>query len=260
MMKTYTFSALRKSALGLALVGAMLVTGCSGNDGYQSYAGNTVIQDPMEEVNRKIFAFNTAIDNAIIHPIVDGYRYVVPKFARKGIHNFLVNLSSPVSFMNQALQGDARGAGRVFERAAINTFIGLGGLIDMAAHEGITREQEDFGQTLGVWGVGHGPYLVVPVMGPVTTRDGIGFMVDGFADPLRMYLFNTNEEHLHYTRMGLNYLDLRNDLKDVLEDLQRSSIDYYAATRSIYYQRRDALVRDEDAGSASAATSGFDDF
>jgi len=245
---------MRKAILSVALVGAMFVAGCS------SSANTNTINDPLENMNRKVFAFNTVIDRAIIHPIVDGYRMVVPSFARKGIHNFLANLSSPVDFMNQTLQGDVSGATRVAERFAINTMVGVGGLFDVAGYEGLTREQEDFGQTLGKWGVDHGAYLVTPVFGPLSARDAAGFMVDGFADPLRMYWFNTDEKHLHYTRMGLGYLDLRNNLKDVLEDLQRSSIDYYAATRSIYYQRRDALVRDEDQTSSSAATSGFDDF
>ena len=244
----------RKALLSIALVGAMFVTGCANS------ANQNTISDPFENVNRKIFAFNTVIDRAVIHPIVDGYRFVVPRFARSGIHNFLTNLSSPIHFMNQALQGDVSGAGIVAQRFAINTMVGLGGLLDVAGYEGIKREQEDFGQTLGKWGVGHGPYLVTPVLGPLSTRDGVGFMVDGFADPLRLYLFNVNEDHLHYKRMGLTYLDLRNDLKDVLEGLQRSSIDYYAATRSIYYQSRNALVRDENQTSSSAATSNFDDF
>lgn len=249
----------RRLFLGVAAVSALFLAGCSAaNHSYEN--GASSISDPFENVNRKIFAFNTVVDRAIIHPVVEGYRFIVPSYARKGIHNFLLHLSSPASLMNQTLQGDLPGAGRVLERAAINTFIGLGGFVDVAAMEGLTREQEDFGQTLGFWGVPHGPYLVAPVMGPASSRDVVGFMVDGFADPLRMYWFNIDEDHLHYNRMGLAYLDLRNQLKDTLEDLQRSSIDYYAATRSIYYQRRNALVRDEDPQGTSAATSGFDDF
>ena len=129
--------------------------------------------------------------------------------------------------------------------------MGFGGLIDVAAYEGIPYEFEDFGQTLAVWGVDHGPYLVVPVIGASSARDYAGFIVDAFFDPLRFYLFNIDEEHIFYTRLGIQYLDTRAALVDALEDLEKSSIDYYAATRSAYYQQRAALVRDSDPESLS---------
>lgn len=250
----------RKTFLSLALIATVFTGACSTSADQQIMVGDIVIQDPLEETNRAIFAMNTAIDNAIIHHIIDGYRFVVPELARDGIGNFLTNLSSPVHLMNQILQGDVKGAVTVAERAMINSFVGLAGLFDVAGHEGIEHEGEDFGQTLAVWGVDHGPYLVIPVLGVGSTRDIVGNVVDGMADPLRWYVYNIDEEHLHYNRMGLSYLDLRDSLKDVLEDLERSSIDYYAATRSIYYQRRDAMVRDEGPENASSGTADFDDF
>jgi len=143
------------------------------------------------------------------------------------------------------LQGDIEGAGNVLLRTTINTFAGFGGLFDFAAKEGLPHEGEDFGQTLATWGLDHGPYLVVPLLGPSSARDSVGYIVDGYADPLRWYLFDIGKEHLSYKKTGLNYLNVRDELMDVLEDLRNSSIDYYASTRSIYYQRREALVRDE---------------
>lgn len=214
--------------------------------------GETVISDPFEEANRKVFKFNAAVDDAVINPIVKGYKAVVPSPARTGIDNALRNLRSPTTFANQVLQGDLKGAGDVFVRAVINTFVGLGGLFDVAGNEGIEYEIEDFGQTLGKWGVGHGPYMVVPIIGPSSARDYAGFFIDSYADPLRWYLFNTDEEGIYYGKLGVEYLSLRTSLIGVLEDLEESSIDYYAATRSAYYQRREALLNDEDPEKATA--------
>lgn len=244
-------------------VGALALSGCS-TANTTVYAGDIEIQDPYEGYNRAVFSFNAAVDDAVIHPIVEGYRIITPKPARTGLRNVLRTLKSPVNFANQLLQGDLDGSANVVKRTIINVFVGGFGLFDVAGYEGIKYEQEDFGQTLGVWGVGHGPYLVVPFLGPSSLRDYSGYIVDGFADPLRWYLFNIDKEWIYYTKVGLDYLDLRDQLMDVLTDLEASSIDYYAAVRSIYYQRRDALVHDR-VGSASDGLSApeipdYDDF
>lgn len=227
---------------------------------YAEEGDDVEISDPLEASNRVIFSFNNAIDDVLIHPIVKGYRAVVPKPARTGLRNFLRNLKSPVLFVNQVLQGDMDGAGDVFVRASVNTLVGAGGLFDVAGYEGIPYEQEDFGQTLGVWGVSHGPYIVVPVLGPSSLRDYAGYFVDAYADPLRWYLFNIDEEGWYYAKVGADYLDLRESLLDTLEDIERSSIDYYAAVRSIYYQQRKAMVEDRAStpGDASADIPDYD--
>ncbi|MCB1563799.1 MAG: VacJ family lipoprotein [Alphaproteobacteria bacterium] len=223
--------------------------------------GKTVMTDPFEETNRQVFAFNNAVDKAVIHPIAKGYNEVVPQPARTGITNVLRNLKTPTTLANQLLQGDLEGAGNVVLRGVINTLIGVGGLFDVAGAENIPYEPEDFGQTLGKWGVDHGPYLVVPIIGPSSTRDYAGFFIDSLADPLRWYLFNIDEEGIYYGKVGMEYLTLRADLVDVLEDLEKSSIDYYAATRSAYYQRREALVEDQDPESMSApAIPDYDEY
>ena len=208
-------------------------------------AGDDEISDPLESSNRAVFKFNTAVDNAVIHPIVKGYRAIVPQPARTGVRNFLRNLKSPTTFANQLLQGDVGGAGEVLVRTAINSTVGIGGLIDVAGKFGMPYEAEDFGQTLGVWGVGHGPYIVVPILGPSSLRDYAGYFIDSYADPLRWWAHNTDNEGWYYAKLGVDYLDLRESLVDVLEDLQKSSIDPYASVRSVYYQRRAAMVRDE---------------
>jgi phospholipid-binding lipoprotein MlaA len=231
----------------LALTCATLV-GCS------TTTAENGVSDPFEGTNRAVFAFNDAVDDTLIHPIAKSYRAAVPTPARTGVRNFLRNLKSPVILANQLLQGDIKGAGDVVLRAVVNSTVGVGGLFDVAETGGLKYEQEDFGQTLAVWGVGHGPYLVVPVLGPSSVRDYAGYFVDGYADPLRWYLHNTDEEGWYYAKMGADYLDLRESLVDVLADLEASSIDYYAAVRSTYYQRRDALARDN-----VAAMADFDD-
>ncbi|MCF8496424.1 MAG: VacJ family lipoprotein [Alphaproteobacteria bacterium] len=241
---------------GLLAAGTML-SSCSTQNRASNMSADE-IQDPFESTNRAVFSFNKAVDDAVIHPVIKGYRTVVPKPARTGVTNFLRNLKSPVRFANQILQGDVSGAGTEFVRTAINTTVGVGGVFDVAGHEGIKYEQEDFGQTLGVWGVDHGPYVVVPFLGPSSVRDYAGYAVDSFADPLRWYLHNTDREGWYYAKLGADYLDLRDSLMNVLEDLEASSIDYYAAVRSTYYQRRNALTNDQIGSVTGAALPDFD--
>lgn len=247
-----TFMKKRKfTHLTLALA-AVLVLGSCSTASQQHGLNDAGISDPFEEANRFVFAFNDAIDDAFIHPMVKGYQLVLPKPARTGVSNFLSNLRSPIHLANQLLQGDVGGAGTVVARTVVNTVVGIGGLIDVAKHIGLEHEPEDFGQTLAVWGVGHGPYLVVPIIGPASARDYAGFIVDSFADPLRWWLFNIDEEGWYYAKVGADYMDVRHSLIGVLEDLEKSSIDYYAAVRSTYYQRRMALVNDENPDAAVA--------
>ena len=248
MISTRFLQTLSICALGFSLMACSTTEQTSG------------VNDPFEGANRAVFAFNTAVDDAVIEPVIEGYQAVTPKPARSGLRNFLRNLKTPVNFANQALQGDVEGAKNVALRATINTFVGGLGLFDVAGYEGIEYEPEDFGQTLAVWGLGHGPYFVVPFFGPSSARDGVGFAVDGIADPLNFYVDNIGEESLAVYRSGLGYVDLRDSLHDVLRDLQKNSFDYYAATRSAYYQRRDALAMDLASGqSVGASAGGFDD-
>lgn len=241
---------IKNMGLSLLAVAVLGLAGCasSSDDGLNADGS----YDPFEETNRAVFEFNQAVDGAFIHPVAETYN-LLPDEARTGVSNVFRNLRSPVNFTNEVLQGDFDGASNVLVRAIVNTLIGVGGVFDVAGYEGLKYQHEDFGQTLGTWGVEHGAYLVVPVLGPSSTRDYVGFVVDGFMDPLRWYLFNIEEEEIYYGKVAGEYLTLRADLVDVLEDLERSSIDFYAATRSAYYQRRQALQNDlSDLGSAPA--------
>ena len=224
---------------------ALFLTSCSHNkEETYSFHSDSMIYDPFEENNRMVFAFNQKFDHYFMNPVLKGYRTVAPLPVRNGIRNALRNLNSPVTVINQVLQGDMQGAGTVLVRASVNTLLGIGGIIDVAGHEGIEYEYEDFGQTLAVWGIPNGPYMVVPFIGPSSARDYTGYFVDGIMDPIRWYLFNVDEEPIYYAKFGVGYFDLRDSLMDVLLDLESSSIDYYASVRSTYYQQRQALIED----------------
>lgn len=242
--------------LSLALAAALCVpvAACSTTGGPSEavYVGDEQINDPMEGMNRTTLAINEAVDKAILEPVARGYRNYTPSVLRVTMRNFLRNLRQPLVMGNELLQGDLKGFGNATARLFINTTAGFGGLFDVAEMGGIAHQPEDFGQTLAVWGVGNGPYVVLPVFGPSTARDATGLLVDSFADPVRIYMFNHDLEWLHYTRIGMSAIDQREELLDVIDDLRRNSFDYYAAIRSAYYQRRQALVRDMNPDNATS--------
>lgn len=202
------------------------------------------VNDPFEETNRVVMQVNEGLDKGVLEPVARGYRYVTPDAFRYALRNFLRNLKSPIIIANQLLQGDLEGTANATGRFVINTLAGFGGILDLAEQGGIPYEPEDFGQTLAVWGVGNGPYLIIPIMGPSTARDATGSLVDMYADPLRIYLFNTNREGWHYGRVAASVIDQREEMLEIVDDLRRNSFDYYAAVRSAYIQRRHALVND----------------
>ncbi|TWB38855.1 MlaA family lipoprotein [Nitrospirillum viridazoti] len=199
--------------------------------------------DPLEGMNRAIFWFNEGVDTVLLRPAAKVYRTVMPDFAQTGIRNVLWNLRSPLTLANKLLQGDWDGAEVATERFLINSTIGLGGLIDVAGDHGLTYEYESFDQTLAVWGVPEGFYLVLPVLGPSTLRDAVGFGVEAYGDPVSRYLSNTHDDWASYTRAGVYAVDLRAQYLDVLDDMKRNSVDYYATMRSLYRQRQNNYIR-----------------
>lgn len=240
-------------SLALAMSVALMASGCAstGTPSEDMVVNGETISDPFEGGNRVMMSINEGIDKAVIEPVARGYRYVAPKPVRQSVRNFLRNLKSPIVMGNELLQGDLEGFANATGRLVINTLLGVGGLFDVADMGGIPYESEDFGQTLAVWGVGNGPYIVIPLLGPSTVRDGTGMLVDSFADPVRIYLFSHDLEWLHYTRVAVGVIDTREEYLDIIDDLRRNSFDYYAAVRSAYYQRRQALVKDMDPSTAS---------
>jgi phospholipid-binding lipoprotein MlaA len=180
----------------------------------------------------------------LLKPVAVVDREVIPDPLRTNVRNFLTNLRAPVSAANDVLQGDFKGAGDTAARFLVNSTLGFGGLADVAAATGKLPQDEDFGQTLAVWGVGEGPYLVLPLYGPSNVRDVGGFAVDSFADPVNRYLRNNDHDALVYARIGVSAVDARSRLIEVIDDLKVNSIDYYATVRSLYRQRRNDLIRD----------------
>lgn len=199
--------------------------------------------DPLEGLNRGIFEFNRVVDGVFIKPAAQIYRSVLPQEAQDGIRNFLRNLRSPLILLNNLLQGDMQAAGNTIGRFLLNTTAGLGGVMDLAAERGIPYRGEDFGQTLAVWGVGDGPYLMLPILGPSNVRDTSGMVAEWFVDPVNLYLDEEGLEWLIYVRAGLTGIDARARSIDVLNELERTSLDYYAAIRSLYRQQRTNDIR-----------------
>jgi len=204
--------------------------------------------DPLEKVNRGVWGVNMAADKVIIKPATQVYRVAAPKPVRRGVSNAFANLGEPWSLVNNTLQGKPKRAVRNLGRFLVNSTIGIGGLFDQASKMGMRPAAEDFGQTLATWGVNGGPYLVLPLLGPSTLRDGIGSGVAAYADPVKVAI---NEAHVNvwYKRayLGAYILSARSDLIETGGDtFLKTSLDPYAAARSAYLQVRRAQIRDED--------------
>lgn len=223
-------------ALLAALCASLLVSACATKD------PEAVAQhDPWEPTNRAIFDFDIQVDHAVARPVAKFYRSAVPQPAREGIHNALTNLNSPVVFTNDVLQGEADKATDTFGRFIINSTVGVAGLVDIAAKMGIPGHDNDFGITLGKAGAAEGSYLVLPFVGPKPPRDLVGTGVDIAFDPLTYMSWNNSTLYM-MVRSGLGILDERAANIDVVQQIERSSIDFYATTRSLYRQNRAAQI------------------
>jgi len=218
--------------LAVLLTGVSLI-GCA--------ADSSGHNDPFEQPNRVIFSFDQSFDTSVARPVAVFYNHAVPRFARSGIHNFLGNLDAPVTFGNDLLQGDVRRAGQTAGRAVINSTLGIGGLVDVAGNLGIPGHHADFGLTLGVWGVGGGPYLVLPFAGPSNLRDVTGDVVDTFMDPFT-YLKWSNSTIYLGIRAGMGVIDRRARNVHTVDEIERTSVELYATTRSLYNQHRNAEI------------------
>lgn len=196
-------------------------------------------RDPLEPINRTVYAFNDGLDKAVVRPVARGYRAVVPQFVQTGVSNFFHNAKYPVTLVNNVLQGKLKAAASDTARFTLNTTLGLGGLLDLASDAGLDKNDEDFGQTLGKWGVPPGAYVVVPFLGPYTIRDGFGDLADNFSEP-RTYL---EDDSTRWILWGVDKFDKRVRLLDADTVLERTG-DPYAFVRSAYLQRREYLVRD----------------
>lgn len=218
----------------------LAVTACATTSSEE--ASPSAVYDPLEGLNRQIYAFNDGVDRAVLEPVAKGYRAVTNEPIRGGVSNFLVNLNQPVVFANTVLQGKPGAAIDTVTRFTVNSTLGLAGILDVASTLDVPEHREDFGQTLGVWGVPNGPYLVLPFLGSSNLRDVTGMGVDSAFDPLNYAQFDGDTE----TRIGLRVagiVSIRENLIEAVEVL-RDQPEPYIALRRNYTQQRAAAIRD----------------
>jgi phospholipid-binding lipoprotein MlaA len=203
------------------------------------FGGGAEPNDPFEGTNRTLLAFNCVLSRRVFDPLVRGYRFVVPELARRGVQRVFANIKAPATLANDLLQLRFKDAAQMLGRFVLNSTLGFGGIFDVGIEAGWEYHEADFGQTLGRMGVGSGPYLVLPVFGPNTIRDGFGGVVDMFFQPLT-YLIGPVQNLAIGATGGFAVLDAQDNALKALED---SSVDYYAALRSAYLQSRAAHIR-----------------
>jgi len=228
---------LSKHKKSLAAAGlALLLTACAHTGGPDAQPDN----DPLEPFNRKMFAFNENVDRVVLKPVAKGYRAVVPAQVRGGVGNFFLNLGEPTTIVNDLLQGKFNQAAHDFMRFTINSTFGLLGLLDIATPAGMERHDEDFGQTFSVWGIGKGPYLVLPIWGPSTVTDGIGLIPEFFYLDPRLAL---DDSEAYWGSVALNVVDVRARALGASKVMELQ-LDPYVFRRETYFQQRRSLVHD----------------
>ena len=213
-------------ALSLSLLG-----GCAST-------GNP--RDPLEPINRGIYTFNDGFDALLVKPAAEFYRFIVPEFARTGVSNFFSNINDVIVALNSLLQGKLTQAGSDVARLIINSTIGLVGLIDVATEIGLEKHNEDFGQTLGFWGIGDGPYLVLPLLGPSSARDAVGWFGDYYMWPIAYVESDLTRNIL----IAVRFVTARADLLEASRILETAALDPYEFVRDAFLQRRRNLVYD----------------
>lgn len=227
----------------LLLATGLLVGACAGAPADSAEDGADGIRDPLEPMNRLIFSMNLAADTVVIRPAADLYRTIIPRPGRDAVRSFLRNLESPVILANDILQGELSRAGITTVRFLINSTAGIAGLFDVAAKMGYERHSEDFGQTLGRYGMDEGFFLMLPILGPSSFRDALGLGVDFYFDPLNYWADNTGHEELMVARTVVRGIDARSRTIETLDEIERTSIDFYATVRSLYRQQRNDEIR-----------------
>ena len=232
-MKARSFfsHAIKKIALRARWAGAAavfsLIAGCASGPGANP-------ADPFEPFNRGVFRFNDGVDEAVLRPVATAYRNTFPLLVRTGVNNFFGNLGDVWNFANSVMQLRLRASAENFMRFNVNTVFGLGGLLDIATEAGIERHNEDFGQTLGRWGVPTGPYLVLPLLGPSTVRDASVLPIDRFGDSL-LYV---DGGVARWSLLAVRVIDARSNFLRASQLLDDAALDKYSFTRDAHLQRR----------------------
>lgn len=211
--------------------------------------------DPIEPLNRYFFDVNMALDDIFLRPAAEIYHGALPDKVQDSVDNFLENLSQPIYFINNIAQGKVDRAGDNMGSFFTNTLLGIGGLFDIAQ---IDTPKEDFGQSLAIWGASEGPYLMVPVFGPYNTRHAVGDVTDYVIDPIRWTAKNNDWDGLPATRFILGGIDDRSRVLDTLDEIEKTSIDFYATIRSLYRQNRASLISDGEIDPSALPEMSFD--
>ena len=219
----------------IAVIVCLVVSGCA----TAPRNGAAATDDPLEPLNRRVFFANRVLDGVLIRPAAEIYRGVVPKFVQDRLHYFMRNLAEVRIFANNLLQGRFGAAGTTFSRFVLNSTAGVGGLFDIATREGLERQTGDFGQTLHGWGVGEGPYLVLPVFGPSNARDTVGLVADLYSTAPGPYLPRSRSAAVIALHVA-DGVDTRARNIEGLDLIEQSALDFYAQVKSIVRQRRDA--------------------
>jgi phospholipid-binding lipoprotein MlaA len=227
---------MHKKSLSLVLVPSLvlMLSGCATQSN----------KDPLEGMNRGIYKFNQVADDAVIKPVAKGYKAITPTPIRTGINNFFSNLGMITTVVNDLLQLKFAHAFTDAGRFVINSTFGIAGFIDVASMDKIEKRKEDFGQTLGYWGVGSGPYLVLPLLGPSSVRDTTGLVVDTTTSDPITYTHNIGEIRLHNQLRTAQFIDKRAELLTATDLVDDASLDPYAFTRDAYLQRRASQIQD----------------
>lgn len=216
---------------------ALLLSGCASTNPQASGDDNN---DPLEGYNRAMFSFNDGVDRAVLKPVATAYQDVTPSFVQTGVSNFFGNIGDVWTMINNFLQGKVENGLNDFMRVAVNTTFGFGGVLDIASEAGIQKHKEDFGQTLGKWGVASGPYVVLPLLGPSTLRDTAALPADIYGDPW-VYVDPVSVRNTGYVVRAVNQRAQALKATNLLEDV---ALDRYTFVRDAYLQRRESLVRD----------------
>ncbi len=197
-------------------------------------------RDPYENLNRKVFVVNQVFDQVLLKPVAKGYSNYAPDFIQTTIGNFFGNLADVWTAVNNFLQGNPREGIQDTGRVAVNTVFGVAGLADVATKLGLPKHQEDFGQTLGVWGVKPGPYVMLPLFGPSTMRDALAKPLDLYADPLNL----STRSDVEYSLRAVRLVDDRARLLPTTDMIEKVALDPYQFVRDAHFQRREAKVND----------------
>jgi len=230
----------------LAAFALLMTAGCASLSEDQADRAETlIIEDPFEPANRVIFPVNEMVDTILIRPVAFAYGGLVPDPAKRLVYNFARNLSLPLTIVNDLLQAELERADVAARRFVVNSIAGVGGLFDIASDIGLPHHKEDFGQTLASHELVSGPYIVLPILGPSSARHTFGRVLDFLLDPVSFASSSVPFE-VKMTVRGLTIVDQRYQLIGPLDDVKRTSLDYYAALRSLYRQRRMYEIRNKD--------------